>query len=24
MGLDEPLYYHEAGWEPGREARKQS
>jgi uncharacterized damage-inducible protein DinB len=24
MGLDEPLYYHEAGWEPGREARNQS
>lgn len=24
MGLDEPVYYHEAGWEPGREARKQS
>src|SRR6185437_12192108 len=24
MGLDEPLYYHEAGWEPGREARKKS
>ncbi len=24
MGLDEPLYYHEAGWEPGREARMPS
>ena len=24
MGLDEPLYYHEAGWEPGRESRVQS